>query len=337
MALKIKPLLLKCDFIGFIPQFRIFNESRYKSIFSSLLSIILIIFSLGFFLYSFIEYLEQNPKVEYYKNNDEQTNKTFNLSDSIFMFRYDLSCFSNFSEEFYLNIELLDEVSFYSQINFETCEYGQNLDIKFKPLIDKMESIENAMITDFLCLNFNNSDSILYTNPTINSENERYLSFKFHSNCKEFLLYLDLITENDFIDHTKKDNPIVPYYAKNIFFSTDKIDLVYNFDFIKYESEEGIIFSNKKIMNGIGASLNLNERIDFWNNDILSIDFRINKLNYDYYRRTYMKFQSFLADLMSLINTLFSVCRLISELLLYKKIHKDIIRYIITQNEIKKK
>ena len=99
MDLKNKPLLLKCDFIGFIPQFRIFNESRYKSIFSSLLSIILIIFSLGFFLYSFNEYLEQNPKVEYYKNNDEQTNKTFNLSDSIFMFKYDLTCLSNSDED----------------------------------------------------------------------------------------------------------------------------------------------------------------------------------------------------------------------------------------------
>ena len=49
MTLKIKPILLKCDFIGFVPQFRIFDESRYKSIFSSLLSIILIIYSLGFF------------------------------------------------------------------------------------------------------------------------------------------------------------------------------------------------------------------------------------------------------------------------------------------------
>ena len=30
MALKIKPLLLKCDFVGFIPHFRILNEFRYK-------------------------------------------------------------------------------------------------------------------------------------------------------------------------------------------------------------------------------------------------------------------------------------------------------------------
>ena len=33
MGLKIKKILLNCDFIGFIPSFRILDETRYKSIF----------------------------------------------------------------------------------------------------------------------------------------------------------------------------------------------------------------------------------------------------------------------------------------------------------------
>ena len=228
MALKIKPILLKCDFIGFVPQFRIFDESRYKSIFSSLLSIILIIFSLGFFLYSFNEYLEQNPKVEYYKNNDEQTNKTLNLSNSLFMFNFDLMCYSNYDENYSISINIQDDFDFNNPINFEPCEYGKNLDIKFKPLVDKMERIENLMISDYLCPNFNNSDSILYTNPSITYFKERYLSFKVKTKCKDFLAFLDLITENDFIDHTKKDNPIIQYYIKNFFFTENIINLVYN-------------------------------------------------------------------------------------------------------------
>ena len=95
MAFKFKPLLLTFDFIGFVPQFRIMNDSRYKSIFSSLISIAIILFSISFVIYSFREYLDYNPKVEYYKNNDNETNKTFTISNSLFMFDYNFSCNSN--------------------------------------------------------------------------------------------------------------------------------------------------------------------------------------------------------------------------------------------------
>ena len=96
MVFKSKQILLKCDFIGFIPSFRILDETRYKSIFSSILSILLIIFSFVFVIYSFIEYLNQNPKVEYYKNNDNSTNRTFVISDSLLMFQYGFLCLSDF-------------------------------------------------------------------------------------------------------------------------------------------------------------------------------------------------------------------------------------------------
>ena len=89
-------------------------------------------------------------------------------------------------------------------------------------------------------------------------------------------------------------------------------------------------------MSGIETSTNSVDKTNAFDNEIISIDFRLNKQNYDYYRRTYIKFQSFLADMMSLINALFSVCRLISEFLLSKKMNKDIIRYIMTQDKIKK-
>ena len=98
MDSKIKPLLLKCDFIGFIPQFRILEKTRYKSIFSSLLSIAIIIFSVAFTLYSFLDYLNHNPNVHYYKNNDKTTNKTFTISDSFLMFQYNFICLSNLSD-----------------------------------------------------------------------------------------------------------------------------------------------------------------------------------------------------------------------------------------------
>ena len=105
MGVKIKSIIYNCDFIGLTPQLRILNETRYKSIFSSLLSIFIIIFSIAFASYSFSEYIKQNPNVEYYKNNDYSTNKTFEISDSLLMFRYNFFCSEDFStdHEFYIS------------------------------------------------------------------------------------------------------------------------------------------------------------------------------------------------------------------------------------------
>ena len=58
----------------------------------------------------------------------------------------------------------------------------------------------------------------------------------------------------------------------------------------------------------------------------------MNSANYDLYRRTFIKFQSFLADVMSLINLLITISQIASKFLLYKKMNKDIIRYILTSN-----
>ena len=57
---------------------------------------------------------------------------------------------------------------------------------------------------------------------------------------------MNLVNENDFIDHTKKDNPIVPYYQKNeyLLFEDEQKDIDYNYQYIKYESDNGIFFND---------------------------------------------------------------------------------------------
>ena len=157
MGLKTKQILLKCDFIGCIPEFRILDETRYKSIFSSILSILLIIFSFGFVIYSFIEYLNQNPKVEYYKNNDNSTNRTFVISDSLLMFQYGFLCLPDFS------VKPTIEISSYSPnspsktefFSLEPCELGKNLNLKHKELIETFEKVEESKLEDFYCINYN--------------------------------------------------------------------------------------------------------------------------------------------------------------------------------------
>ena len=339
MPLKIKSLLLKTDFIGFIPQLRILEETRYKSLFSSILSIIIIIFSVAFVFYSFVDYLNQNPNVLYYKNNDLITNKTYTISNSLLMFQNSFLCLSNnYSDESNLTITAHDfNHIYFDNIEYEPCELGKNLDMKYKDIVEEFESIENEKISDYFCLNFNGKDFTLFNSQNMNSELERHLQFELGSSCEKYILLFDLITQNDFIEHRNRINPLAPYYQKHRILTFSRpANLVINYNYIKYETDDGYIFSNKKDINGIGISnTNSYDKNDFINN-ILFIDFKMNGASYDYYQRSFIKFQAFLADVMSLINLLITISKIISEFLLNKKMNKDIIRYILTSNDINK-
>ena len=213
MGLNAKQILLKCDFIGAVPEFRILDETRYKSIFSSILSILLIVFSIVFVIYSFVEYLNQNPKVEYYKNNDNTTNKTFVISDSLLMFQYPFYCFSNFNVKPNTDIILIigREEKYFT---LEPCELGKNLNSKYKELIEKMEKVENWKLEDFYCINYNGSNVTLYSHPSLANENETNLLFELSTECQDFILDIKLVTENDFIDHIKKEFNKIIYFNK---------------------------------------------------------------------------------------------------------------------------
>ena len=338
MALKIKPLLLKCDFVGFIPHFRILNEFRYKSVFSSILSLLIILFSIIFILFSFIDFIHQKPKIEYYKSNDYETNKTFLISDSLLMFKNVFICNSNDSVRADLNIYFNNplEKKIY-QLKYEPCELGKNINLKYKDLVETFNSIEYWDLSKYLCINYNNKNFSLNSNPLISLDNENKLELMVNAHCEDYILNFELITQNDIIDHNK-DNPFIPYYKRSEYVlkkGKQKL-LVYNYQYIKYESDDGFIFSKKKIIDGIGnIGLDGSDSISGQNN-ILSITFKINSDNYDYYKRTSTKFQSFLADIMSLINLLINISNVISEFLLYKKMNKDIIRNILTSDEKKK-
>ena len=331
MVFNIKHLLLKCDFVGFIPDFRILNEFRYKSIFSSILSLLIVLFSIIFILYSFIDFIHQKPKVEYYKSNDYETNKTFLISDSLLMFQYTFKCNINRSLEPDINVIFRSPLELeHYELKYEHCELGKNINLKYKDLLKTFKSIENGDLSTYFCINYNNKNFTLYSNPLVSYYNSSSLEIKVYSECKDYILQFELITQNDIIDHSNKDNPINPYYKINNYniIKDKQKRLVYNYQYIKYEIDDGFIFSKKKIIDGIGNSgIDGSDTYDSLH-DILSITFKINNANFDYYKITFTKFQSFLADIMSLINLLITISNVISEFLLYKKMNKDIIRNI---------
>ena len=123
----------------------------------------------------------------------------------------------------------------------------------------------------------------------------------------------------------------------NIYNISEAITLKYDFQYIKYESDTGIFFENFKSLNAIGFSgLSYKSNYNFENSGILAIiDFGVNKSNYDYYKRTYKKFQSFLADITSLINIIIIILKLLTYFLLNKKMNKDIMRKIMIMDGFK--
>ena len=92
---------------------KFYNNTIYKSILSSILSILIIVLSVIFGIYSLINYINQKPMIDYYKNNDFNTNKTIAISDSFIMFQivsigYDNLTIKNMSYEY--NITLMKQI-----------------------------------------------------------------------------------------------------------------------------------------------------------------------------------------------------------------------------------
>ena len=319
MAKTFKSILFKLDFLGIVPQMRILNNNIYKSLFSSIFSIIVIIFSAAFAIYSFIEFINQEPTIDYYKTNDFNTNKTIEISNSFIMFQiFDFECnyaTTNLSfKTFYISND--SSIS----LRVEPCQYGKNIDLKHQKLFKDYEKREKESINQYFCINFNNNNISFFHHPNDNYYNENYLRLIIYSNEPQYNMQsfsLKIVTENDIIDHNNKENPIIPYfYSETIskYNLSQVFSVKYDFQYIKYESDTGIFFKNSNIINAMSFSgLSYSNILNLVNSRVLAmIDFRVNKSNYDYYKRTYKRFQSFLADVTSLINLIITILKLLT-------------------------
>ena len=79
---KYRTLLITFDLIGSSPQLYLYNNKRYKSLFSSIISILIILFSIIFALFSVFDYLKyQSPILAFSKDSDENTKRVIILKD----------------------------------------------------------------------------------------------------------------------------------------------------------------------------------------------------------------------------------------------------------------
>ena len=142
MLTNCKSFLYLFDLIGPFPQLLIFNNNRYKSFFSSISSILIVIISLTFGIYSLIDFLKyKNPIIVYSKANDEETERKILLENTPLMFQLvDTttleaidSSIAYYEGEYYI---IYDNGTLYgAPLIIENCELGKNIDLKNKDII----------------------------------------------------------------------------------------------------------------------------------------------------------------------------------------------------------
>ena len=337
---KINPkfFLYAFDFIGPVPQFRILKYDSYKNIFSSILSIIIIATSIGFTIYSIIDYLQfGNPSISYLKKYDDDS---ISLKDNLFMFKAYAECNNPIVENigFKYNVTYIFGDGNETHLNIEPCNIGENINIEFK---EDLEKKYKNRINEFYCISSQHGDLSLYYRPSASSDRLSYIKIDvFNEICDDInYYYIELITENDIIDHNNKNKPIIPssyYYKSHRFWSFYFLNIEYNFEFIKYENDNGYFFQNSEVFVAVGASEITHE------NQMLETETHVAKIKYaqseknsSHYKRSYMKIQSLLANIMTIINILIVIGKIIAFILLQKKMNKDIVRMLINRSIFK--
>ena len=355
MVNKCQSIFYFFDLFGTSPELYIFNNNRYKTIFSSILSIITIIFSIFFAFYSLIIFFKyDSPIISYSKGNDKKTKREFFLKDSFLMFELidstSVESINNSTAYFESDYRIIYENGTYEEGNVEVerCELGKNIDIKYKDFIEDKSNFGRPL-EEFYCFGSNNRNISLFYYPDIGYNLIRlHIIFKNNTEYIPEKVQTLIVSEINLIDHNNKNNPIsnsFEYHPTPSFSSFQYTTVNYDFQYIKYETDDGYFFKNSKILNGISFS-NMNyfnalrDDYDFENSlkenkssEVGIIEFSINRSNYDSYQRTYQRLQSLLAEIMSVISLLFEIGEQIANIFCEKNMKKDIIKDLIFKDK----
>ena len=359
--------IFNLDVIGPTPKLYIFNKERYQSLFSLIISLLIIIVSIIFILYSLINYINnERPTVVYSKSNDKNENRKIKLNDMLIMFQIiDYNSMKKINESIahlesvYTAIYDKAKVD-YLLLKVGKCKPGENLNIKYEKFLkEKFNELsegqiqEDKNIDDFYCINSENSDTSLFYDPNVGYSFIN-LNIILHNQSiyKPENLSLMIIYENNLINHDDKKSPIsqgISYQFVQVFSSKEYYTVNLNFQYLKYETDDGLFFDSFKYLKGMSffdmtyyidnqEAYNIeNDFIKYNSSKIGKIMLQLNKSNYDFYRRTYKKIQTLLAETMSIVSLLFEIGRQISSFLNEKKMSVDIVRKLFNSENNKRK
>jgi hypothetical protein len=290
----------------------------------------------------------QSILISFSKGNDKKTKREFFLKDSFLMFELvdstSIESINNSIAYFESDYRIIYENGTFEvgNIEVERCELGKNIDIKYKDFIEDKSNFGRP-VEDFYCFGSNNKNISLFHYPDIGYNLIRlHIIFKNNTEYIPEKIQTLIVSEINLIDHNNKNNPIsnsFEYHPTPSFSSFQYTTINYNFQYIKYETDDGYFFKNSKILNRITFSdMNfiyaLRDDYNFEKNlkenkssKIGVIEFSINKSNYDSYQRTYQRLQSLLAEVMSVISLLFEIGNQITNIFCEKYMKKDIIKY----------
>ena len=355
MLSKCSNILYTFDLIGPSPQLLIFNKNRYKTLFSFIISLIIIIFSVFFTIFSLVQYFKyKSPMISYTKVNDKSTKREILLKDMLLMFKLTNSTLINqidesiaYFESTYTTIYDDGKVE-EGNLEIEKCKLGTNINLKFKDFIIGKSNF-GIPVEHFYCFSSNNGNLSLFYFPDVAYHiiNLKIILKNNTYNKPEKIQSL-IVSQNSLIDHNNKSNPLsnsYEFHSTTSFSSSQFTKVDYYFQYIKYESDNGYFFKNDK--NFIGISFSDMTFVNSYKDDydieknlkkenrthIGTIEFSLNRASYDNYKRSYQKLQSLLAEIMSVISLLFEISRQISGIFCAKIMSKDIIETLVNRDK----
>ena len=269
MINKIINYIYNFDVMGPNPKLYIFNKERYQSIFSLIVSLLVIILSIIYIFYSLIDYIKnEKPTVVYSKSNDKSEQRKINLKDILLMFQLiDYKSMKKINDSFIdfetTYTEIYDNANVnYLILNAKKCKPGENMNKNYERYLkEKINELsqeqiqEDKNVEDFYCISSDSSDISLFYNPNIGySYIDLNIILKNQSMYIPEDLALMIVYENNLINHDDKKVPIsesISYDFIRVFNSKNYYSINFKFQYLKYETDEGLFFDNLKYLKGV--------------------------------------------------------------------------------------
>jgi hypothetical protein len=242
---------------------------------------------------------------------------------------------------------ILENGSFFGGLlTIEKCEFGKNINLKYQEFFSQKNKF-GRKIEDFYCFSNTGNFSLFFIPDQGMNYINLHMLYKKNNEYTPEQLHTLIVSESDLILHDDKDNPISKYYIYQTisgYSSKEYIKAFYNFQFVKYETDDGYFYPNNKILNGMSFSDMTYYRAyqydEFYKNleennqvGIGTITFGVNRANFDHYKRSYQRIPSLLADVMSVISLLFEIGRQLSNIFCNKKMSTDLISYLLPKKK----
>lgn len=347
-----QPFIYNLNYLSKKPSLYILGNDRLNTKCGLIISIIFLLLSFSFAIYSLYTFFDKNEvRLMYWK--DSFPSQEYNLSDSFFV----VGLFGNFSQTqalagaTYIQT-VADQVSYFP-IHMEKCNLNTNIPQKYAHLF------KDNLISSYYCL-APGQNIILKDEP---EKKTRYIIQFYLLLCDQELFgiqcdspekieeqlrktsqYVTLQLESNSVDHYKRGNPFTPIISE--------ISVESNFDYLttqslywnmyNYTSDEGIMFERNKeykavVVNEGYSNVRTEPRMKYdTKNPLLTVELGLYPYSSERFIRAYKRIQSVFADIWGLVFIIEAICRFISNFFVGKMYYTNILQNVFEDVSIYK-